>query len=179
MAYLLRYRKGQNAYPEHIVNLMQGLKTPPLMYLVSGDAAHKNGYSAAFAEDGWLWKQCGRIDGMVSGTEPITDRSTTAGTELCAIVERILSSSVAIKILGDASIGDQMERVAYNALPASLAYDMQGLAILHSAQPTQMHQRAAWVPAQRRRSEIHLPWPSFRLWLLSKQLPLRVAQVRS
>ena len=104
--------KGNNAYPEHIVNLMQGLKAPPLMYLVSGDAKHKNGYGAAFDENGWLWKKCGRIDGMVSGTEPLTDRSTTQGTELCAIVERILSSSIAIKILGDAAIGDQLARDA-------------------------------------------------------------------
>lgn len=39
--------KGDNAYPQHTVNLNQGLKTPPLMYLVSGEAAHKEGFRNA------------------------------------------------------------------------------------------------------------------------------------
>jgi len=119
--------KGDNAYPQHIVNLMQGLKTPPLMYLVSGKPAHKRGFARATDPEGWIWKKCGRVDGMVSGTEPLTDRSSTQGTELCAIVERILSSTVALKILGDASIGDGLERVAYNALPADLSPTIKGL----------------------------------------------------
>jgi hypothetical protein len=72
-------------------------------------------------------KRCGRPDDMVNGSEPITDRSTTQGTELCAIVERILSSTVAIKVLGDAAIGEQLETVAYNALPAALAPDLKGI----------------------------------------------------
>jgi len=119
--------KGDNAYPEHIVNVMQGLKTPPLMYLVSGETRHKDGFLNATRPDGWMMKKCGRVDGMVSGTEPLTDRSSTQGTELCAIVERILSNTVAIKILGDAAIGDQLETVAYNALPAALSPDLKGL----------------------------------------------------
>jgi len=119
--------KGDNAYPEHIVNLNQGMKTPPLMYLVSGSPEHRQGYRNATRPDGWLRTRCGRVDSMVNGTEPITDLSSTQGTELCAIVERILSSSIAIKILGDAAIGDELEAVAYNALPASLSSDLKGL----------------------------------------------------
>ena len=119
--------QGSNAYPEHIVNLMQGLKAPPLMYLVTGDPAHRGGVAAFMDPEGWIWRKCGRVDGMVSGTEPLTDRSSTGGTELCAIVERILSNTVAIKVLGDAAIGDNLERVAYNALPADLSPDGKGL----------------------------------------------------
>jgi len=85
---------GDNWYPNHIVNVMQGLKTPPLMYLVSGEQAHKDAFSLATSPDGWLVKQCGRVDGMVSGTEPLTDRGSTQGTELCAVVERILATTV-------------------------------------------------------------------------------------
>jgi hypothetical protein len=119
--------KGDNAYPEHIVNLMQGLKTPPLAYLVTGNPVHRLGFARFMDPDGWIWTTCGRIDGMVNGSEPLTDRSSTGGTELCAIVERILSSTVALKILGDAAIGDGLERVAYNALPAALSPDIKGL----------------------------------------------------
>ncbi len=85
----------KNGYPEHIVNLMQGLKAPPLKYLVSGETMYAEAFWNALRPDGRLWKKCGRVDGMLSGTEPITDRSSTQGTELCAIVDRILSNSVA------------------------------------------------------------------------------------
>lgn len=118
---------GQNAYPEHIVNVMQGLKTPPLMYLRSGAESHRDGYRNATRPDGWLMQKFGRVDAMLNGTEPLSDLSSTQGTELCAIVERILSCSIALRILGDASIGDQLETVAYNALPAALAPDIKGL----------------------------------------------------
>jgi hypothetical protein len=119
--------EGDNAYPQHIVNCMQGLKTPPLAFLVTGDAAHRRGFGHFTDPDGWIRQKCDRIDGMVSGSEPLTDRSSTGGTELCAIVERILSSTVAMRILGDAAIADGLERVAYNALPAALAPDIKGL----------------------------------------------------
>lgn len=118
---------GNSAYPDHIVNVMQGLKAPPLMYLLSRKESHRAGYGNATRADGWLMKNYGRVEGMFNGTEPLTDRSSTQGTELCAIVERILSGTVALEILGDAAIGDQLETVAYNALPAALAPDIKGV----------------------------------------------------
>lgn len=118
---------GNSAYPDHIVNVMQGLKAPPLMYLVTRAEPHRAGYWNATRADGWLMKKYGRVDQMLNGTEPLTDLSSTQGTELCAIVERILSCTVALGVLGDAAIGDQLETVAYNALPAALAPDIKGL----------------------------------------------------
>ena len=118
---------GNGAYPEHIVNAMQGLKAPPLMYLITGKESHRDGFRSATRPDGWLAKKCGRVDAMLSGTEPLTDLSSTQGTELCAIVEQILSCTVALGILGDAEIGDRLETLAYNALPAALAPDIKGL----------------------------------------------------
>jgi len=118
---------GDNWYPDHIVNVMQGMKTPPLMYLVSADDAYQTAFAKATRSDSWLMKRYGRIDDMFNGTEPLTDRSSTGGTEMCAIVERILSNTVAIKILGDAYIGDQLERIGYNALPADLTPTVKGL----------------------------------------------------
>jgi len=118
---------GDNWYPDHIVNVMQGMKTPPLTYLVSADDANQTAFAKATRSDSRLMKKYGRIDGMFNGTEPLTDRSSTGGTEMCAIVERILSNTVAIKILGDAYIGDQLERIGYNALPADLSPTVKGL----------------------------------------------------
>jgi len=184
---------GDHWYPNHIVNVMQGLKTPPLEYLVSGDADHRAGFSAATGAGGWLMKQCGRVDGMLSGTEPLTDRSSTQGTELCAIVERILATTVAVKILGDAEIGDQLERVAYNALPATLLHDLKGMRyyILPNQPkctnenlgfPHNGNGRNAICPSPHSgyaccRSNFHYGWPKFvhNMWMATAGNGLAVA----
>lgn len=184
---------GDNAYPEHIVNVMQGLKTPPLRYLVSGGAAHKNGFRLATSPDGWLMKKCGRVDGMLNGTEPLTDRSSTGGTELCAIVERILSTTVAIRVLGDAYIGDQLELIAYNALPADLSPDIKGLRYyILPNQPQCVNQRLGFrhngggqraiCPSPHSgyaccRSNFHYGWPKFvrNMWMATDDAGLALA----
>ena len=184
---------GDNWYPQHIVNIMQGLKTPPLMYLVSGDKAHKDGFAAATDADTWLMKKCGRVDGMVSGTEPLTDRGSTQGTELCAIVERILATTVAIKIQGDAEIGDQLERVAYNALPAALSHDLRGLRYyIMPNQPKCTNEKLGFAHNGNRenaicpsphsgyaccRSNFHYGWPKFvhNMWMATADNGLAVA----
>ena len=45
--------------------------------------------------------------------------------ELCADAERIVSNATAIQILGEAAMGDQMEKVAYNSLPAHTSAEMR------------------------------------------------------
>lgn len=118
---------GDNWYPDHVVNTMQGFKTPPLQYLVTGREIDRKGFFNGTNPDGWLMQKYGRADGMLSGSEPLTSRGSTEGTELCAIAERIYSNAVAMNILGEAVIGDQLERVAYNALPAALLEDGRGI----------------------------------------------------
>ena len=119
-------RRG-NGYRTHIVNFMQGLKTPALRWRMSGDEADRTAYAAAFDPNGWVMRKCGRPDGMVNGSEPLTDRSASGGTELCAIAERIISCQRAVGALGDAAIADDLEDVAYNSLAAAVAPDMKGI----------------------------------------------------
>ncbi len=111
----------------HIVNFMQGIKAPPLQWRVNGDPRHRNAYAAAFAPDGWIMTSYGRPDRMVNGSEPLSSRNASEATELCAIAERILSNLVALSTWGDASIGDDLETVAYNTLPATLGVDGRGM----------------------------------------------------
>jgi DUF1680 family protein len=61
---------------------------------------------------------------MFSGDEHYAGRSPSQGTELCAVVEEMFSLENLISILGDASLGDRLERIAYNALPATFSPDM-------------------------------------------------------
>ncbi len=116
-----------NGCRSHIVNFMQGLKTPALQYLLDGDARKRGAYAAAFAPDGWAMRLYGRPDRMVNGSEPLSDRSASGGTELCAIAERILSCQTVLAATGDLAAADDLEVVAYNSLPATLAKDGRGM----------------------------------------------------
>ena len=127
------YRRGgdpggrREGTRSHIVNFMQGLKTPALQYLLDGDVAKRGAYDAAFAADGWIMRQCGRPDRMINGSEPMSDRSASEGTELCAIAERILSCQTVIAAVGNLKAADDLEIVAYNSLAGTLSADGKGM----------------------------------------------------
>ncbi len=116
-----------NGCRSHIVNFMQGLKTPALQSLLDGDVRKRGAYAAAFAPDGWAMRLYGRPDRMVNGSEPLSDRSASGGTELCAIAERILSCQTVLAATGELTAADDLEIVAYNSLPATLAKDGRGM----------------------------------------------------
>lgn len=116
-----------NGHRAHIVNFMQGLKTPPLKWLLCGGERDRRAFGAALAPDGWAMRRCGRPDRAVNGTEPLTDRSASGGTELCATTEHIISAKTALAALGDAEIADDIEVAAYNTLPSTIAQDGKGI----------------------------------------------------
>ena len=118
---------GPEGYRAHIVNFMQGLKTPPLKWIIGGGDADRSAFRAALAPDGWAMLMHGRPDRAVNGTEPLSGRSASQATELCATAEHILSAQVALETLGDADIADDLEAAAYNTLPATLSADGKGM----------------------------------------------------
>ena len=174
---------GDEGYRAHIVNFMQGLKTPPLKWLLCGDDADRSAFRVALASDGWAMKLHGRPDRAVNGTEPLAGRSASQGTELCATAEHILSAQVALEALGDAEIADDIEVVAYNTLPATLASDGKGIryyCLLNQTECTngELHFRHngkgyfANVPGPYSgfgccRSNFHFAWPKFAesMWM--------------
>lgn len=125
------YRVGgdpkMKGYRCHIVNFMQGLKFPALKWRLTGDPADRNAYASAFDPNGWVMRQCGRPDGMVNGSEPLTDQSASGGTELCAIAERILSVQKVLNVFGDTAPADDLEDVVYNSLAATVLPDGKGI----------------------------------------------------
>ena len=122
-----RNAPGCGGYRSHIVNFMQGLKFPAFKWLLGGTSEDRSAYAAAFDPNGWAMRQCGRPDGMLNGSEPLTDRSASGGTELCAIAERIVSAAKVVSALGDTAPADDIEDAAYNALAATFPRDMKGV----------------------------------------------------
>jgi len=66
----------------------------------------------------------GTVTGVITGDECIAGLSPIQGTELCAVLEYMYSLELLISALGDPAWGDQLERIAFNALPATFSPDM-------------------------------------------------------
>ena len=105
----------------HIVNNAMGLKAPIVKYLESGD---EEDYSASYLGIKNLDKFHGQVTGIFSGDEHLAGKNPSRGTELCAVVEYMFSLEYLISITGDPLLSDRLEKIAYNALPATFSPDM-------------------------------------------------------
>lgn len=105
----------------HGVNTAMGWKFGPVRSRLSGDAGDRD---AVISMLNVLDRRHGQATGIFTCDEHVAGRSPSQGTELCTVVEAMYSLEAAIAILGDARLGDRLERIAYNALPATFKKDM-------------------------------------------------------
>ncbi len=107
-------------YLTHVVNLAMCLKQGALKYRLHG------GDPEAFA--GLALEKLFQYHGMAAshftGDECLSGDSPIQGTELCGVVEAMYSYETLLSISGGARWGDLLEKLAFNALPATLSEDM-------------------------------------------------------
>ena len=113
--------KGKWTYMGHVVNNAMAVKSPALWWRLTGeDSDRRMVYEMISKQD----KYHGQAAGIFSGDECFAGKNPSQGTELCAVVEYQYSLEVLLSILGDPQFGDRLEKVTFNALPATFSPDM-------------------------------------------------------
>ena len=118
-----RYQRKQTniALEHHVVNNAMGLKTPGVWYRQSrGESDRKAVYIGIDNLDRFH----GQVTGVFTGDEHLAGKNPSQGTELCAVVEYMFSLEQLVSILGAPNLADRLERIAFNALPATFTPDM-------------------------------------------------------
>ncbi len=112
--------KGVWTYLTHVVNLSMALKSEALMGRIDG----RDGNDFANNAINLLQKYHGMPTGQFTGDECLSGTSPIQGTELCGVVEAMYSYEHLISLTGDSRWGDLLERLTFNALPATISPDM-------------------------------------------------------
>lgn len=116
-----KVRRDQADLSTHVVNNAMAMKTGAVWWQFSGEpTAHDYINAVLAALDAFHWQ----ASGVHSGDEHYAGKDPSQGTELCAVVEGMYSYEQLLAILGQPRFGDRLERVAFNALPATFKPDM-------------------------------------------------------
>ena len=105
----------------HVVNNAMALKTPAVWWQISGDGLDRYAIDQILEV---LDRYHGMPTGVHSGDEHYAGRDPSQGTELCAVVESMFSYEMLLAVLGEERFAERLERIAYNALPATFKPDM-------------------------------------------------------
>ncbi len=104
----------------HTVNLSQGMKEPLIYYQHHPEQKYLDAAKKGFAD---LRKYNGMAHGLYGGDEALHGNNPTQGSELCTAVEMMFTLESGLEITGDAEYADQLEKIAFNALPTQISDD--------------------------------------------------------
>ncbi len=107
----------------HCVNVAQGIKEPAIFYQQTRDPTFVSAVKAGLAD---LKTYHGFPDGLFGGDEMLHGNNPTQGSELCSAVEMMYSMESILPVTGETAFADQLERVAFNALPTQSTDDYDG-----------------------------------------------------
>lgn len=114
----------------HIVNVTMGVKHPAMRYAFTGGEENRAAMYQGLED---LKKYHGVASGCINGDEHLAGNDPNQGSELCSVVEGMFSLSSMMEVFGDPVLGDHMERLAFNALPATISEDWMGHQYLQQA----------------------------------------------
>ena len=114
-------RRGLWTWAKHVVNTGMAVKAGALAWRFTGAEEDRAEPARMIA---LLDRHHGQVTGMFTGDECLAGKNPLQGSELCAVVEFLYSLENALGVLGDPALGDRLERVAFNALPATFTPDM-------------------------------------------------------
>jgi len=112
---------GNFMHSTHVVNNAMAVKTPGVMFLLTNDGYYKDAVYKALEN---LDRYHGQATGVFTGDEHLAGKNPSQGTELCAVVEYMFSLELLIELLGDPALADRLEKITFNALPATFSPDM-------------------------------------------------------
>ncbi len=132
-------RRGLWKWTKHGVNMAMATKAAALNWRLDGRDRDR-AFAPRMVE--LLDRYHGQATGMFSCDETLSGRNPLQGSELCAVVEYMYSLEHLTATFGDGAFADRLERLAYNALPATISpdgwshqYDQQVNQVLCSVNP--------------------------------------------
>ncbi|MBE6561951.1 MAG: hypothetical protein E7662_12590 [Ruminococcaceae bacterium] len=107
-------------FETHIVNMGMMIKYEAVTAQLLGEEIH------GLADTLWeiLETYNGTVVGTFTGDECLSGLDANRGTELCSVVELMYSCEILYAITGDNVWMERLERLAFNALPATISDDM-------------------------------------------------------
>lgn len=119
----------------HCVNLAQGMKEPAIYYQHHPEKKYLDALKKGFAD---LRKFNGMAHGLYGGDEALHGNNPTQGSEFCSAVEMMYTLENVLEITGDVAYADQLEKIAFNALPAQATDDFMGRQYFQQANQVMM-----------------------------------------
>ncbi|MBP3387691.1 MAG: glycoside hydrolase family 127 protein [Clostridia bacterium] len=117
-----RWVRHQNtwSWDTHIVNIGMMFKYEAISCELLGEEYENK------AEELWKWldKYNGTAVGIFTGDECLGGDKNNRGTELCSVVELMYSCELLYSLTGKTIWLDRLEKIAFNALPATISDDM-------------------------------------------------------
>lgn len=113
--------KGRWSFDKHVVNNGMAIKANGISYALTKDPRYLESLTEGIRR---LEQHHGYVTGVFSGDEVLAGKSPVQGTELCAVAEYMYSLEVLIEMFGIGELADRLEKLAFNAWPATFLEDM-------------------------------------------------------